>query len=310
MKGLEISKKFFEEYGKPMIESQFQDIKDKLAFGLVGEGSECFGLDDNVSQDHDFEPGFCIWMTREDADKYSFKLERAYAKLPKEFMGLKRTPLNPCGGNRHGVLIIEEFYQKLTGRVDSPTSWQEWMQMPEDTLATATNGEVFEDNLGVFSSIRQSLLSMPEDVKLKKISAKMIKMGMSGQYNYKRCIEHKDSLAAQLTLAEFVKDAISVIYLLNDKYAPYYKLSVRGMKKLEILNDLEQDFIFLLETDNTKDFALTKQVIIEEIAAKIIKVVKQRGLSDATCNNLDSHGYSIIDKIKDPDIRNLHPMQD
>ena len=310
MNGIELARDFFFKHGKPMIDEQFNEIKDRLAFGLVGEGSECFYLDDSISQDHDFEPGFCIWITREDEEKYGFKLERAYAKLPKEFEGYTRSVLNPCGGNRHGVLIIEDFHKKLIGNTRAPSSWQEWMQIPEDTLATATNGEVFEDNLGVFSAIRNELLAMPEDVKLKKISAKMIKMGMSGQYNYKRCIEHKDSLAAQLTLAEFVKDAISVIYLLNNKYAPYYKLAARGMRKLEYLNDLENDFIFLLETDNTKDFALTKQVIIEEIASKIIKIVKERGLSEATCNNLDSHGYSVLDHIKNLEIRNLHPMQD
>lgn len=309
MTGLELSKAFYESVCKDFKE-QFKDILDRLCFGLVGEGSECFKLDDDVSKDHDFEPGFCIFITKEDEEKYGFKLERAYAKLPNEFKGYERPPLNPCGGNRHGVIVIDDFYKRFLGINKAPSTWQEWMQIPEDTLATATNGEVFEDNLGLFSKIRSDLMNMPEDVKLKKISAKMIKMGMSGQYNYARCIQHKDSLAAQFALFEFVKDAISLIYLLNDKYAPYYKLSIRGMKNLNILNDLKNDFAFLLETENSKDFYASKIDVIEDIARKIITEIKNRKLSQATCNNLDTHGYQVMDQIKDINIRNLHAMQD
>ena len=86
MKGLELAKAFYEEYGKPMLE-EFPEIKDKLAIGLCGSGSECFGFDDEFSKDHDFEPGFCIFLPDErEVDRHTaFRLERAYAKLPMEF---------------------------------------------------------------------------------------------------------------------------------------------------------------------------------------------------------------------------------
>ena len=60
MKGLELSKRFYETYGAPMLSEKFPELEDKLAIGLVGDGSECFGYDDDISRDHDFEPGFCI----------------------------------------------------------------------------------------------------------------------------------------------------------------------------------------------------------------------------------------------------------
>ena len=77
MKGLEISEKFFYEYGLPMIEKEFSEYKDRIAAGLVGHGSECFGFDDEISTDHDFEPGFSLWITAEDERKFGFKLFRA-----------------------------------------------------------------------------------------------------------------------------------------------------------------------------------------------------------------------------------------
>ena len=62
MKGLELSRKFYETYGAPMLHEKFPELEDKLAIGLVGDGSECFGYDDDISRDHDFEPGFCIFV--------------------------------------------------------------------------------------------------------------------------------------------------------------------------------------------------------------------------------------------------------
>ena len=66
MKGIELSLKFYEQYGKEMIEGQFAELKGRIAVGLVGHGSECFGFDDEISRDHDFEPGFCLWLTDDD----------------------------------------------------------------------------------------------------------------------------------------------------------------------------------------------------------------------------------------------------
>ena len=83
MKGLELSRSYFENFGRTMLE-EFPDILPKIAAGLCGSGSECFGFDDDISRDHDFEPGFCIFLPSEETvDRRSaFLLERAYSKLP------------------------------------------------------------------------------------------------------------------------------------------------------------------------------------------------------------------------------------
>ena len=62
-KGLDLCEAFFEEYGLPMLQSEFPAYLPYIAAGLVGEGSECFGFDDEISRDHDFGPGFCLWLT-------------------------------------------------------------------------------------------------------------------------------------------------------------------------------------------------------------------------------------------------------
>ena len=96
MKGLEICEKYYRLYGESLFE-KYPELMRRAATGLVGEGSECLGFDDEISRDHDFDFGFCIWLADEDERDYGFALSRAYASLPKEFMGLKRAADSPVG---------------------------------------------------------------------------------------------------------------------------------------------------------------------------------------------------------------------
>ena len=114
MKGLELSEQYYETYGKAMLREEFPELLPDLAAGLTGSGSECFGYDDETSRDHDFEPGFCLFLPDEDIvdRRTAFRLERAYAKLPKEFMGLRRSLVQPVGGARHGVLRISDYFEE------------------------------------------------------------------------------------------------------------------------------------------------------------------------------------------------------
>lgn len=53
--------------------------------GLVGEGSECYGFDDEISQDHDFGLRVMVWLTREDHAQFGQQLQQALNCLPKNF---------------------------------------------------------------------------------------------------------------------------------------------------------------------------------------------------------------------------------
>ena len=173
MKGLELSEKYFEEYGRPMLEKEFPDILPYLAVGLFGSGSECFGYDDEVSRDHDFEPGFCIFLPDESVidRRTAFRLERAYTKLPKEFMGIKREMLAPVGGMRHGVIRTADFFNDKVGASDGNLTMEAWLTLPEHYLAEAVNGKIFFDNYGEVARIREQLSRYPATTTLSRDSA-------------------------------------------------------------------------------------------------------------------------------------------
>ena len=100
MTGLELARAYWETYGVPMIREQFPEYEEIIAAALTGSGSECYGFDDEISRDHDFEPGFCLFIPGEEIvdRRTAFLLERAYAKLPAEFEGFSRQKLQPVGG--------------------------------------------------------------------------------------------------------------------------------------------------------------------------------------------------------------------
>ena len=310
MKGLELSEKFYTEFGAPMIHEQFPALESVIAVGLAGSGSECFGYDDELSSDHDFEPGFCIFIPDETviSRKEDFALERAYSNLPKEYMGYKRSPLSPVGGNRHGVIRIGDFLRSKIGASDGKISLCDWFFIPEQSVAEAVNGKIFRDDSGYFSALRDKLLYMPEDVRLKKLAGELLVMGQSGQYNYPRCIQRGDSASAQLCVCEFVKAAMHAIFLVNKSYEPYYKWQFKALSSLTSLSELSIELEYLISSGNGKDEAPVKEAIIENICDKIISELKALALTDFQGNEAEGHAYSINGKIENGDVRNLHVL--
>ena len=310
MKGLELARAYYEEYGRPMLEGQFPELLPQLAAGLLGSGSECFGYDDAVSQDHDFAPDFCIFLPGEDViDRRSaFLLERAYAKLPKEFDGVSRPLLQPVGGARRGVLRLADFLTEKTGTPDGRLTLSQWLTVPEQNLAETVNGEVWFDNYGELTHVREALAFYPEDVRRKKMAGQLLLMAQAGQYNYLRCLKHGETAAAQLAVFEFAKACTSVIFLLNRRYQPYYKWRFRALRALPKLSLLAELLEYLLTTDNADETAQEKYDVMEGMAADIIDELMAQGLTQANCGDLEKHAYSVNDGIADAQLRNLHVL--
>ena len=303
MRGIELCKQYFEEVAKPVFQKEFPDALSVMAVGLAGEGSDCFGFDDEISRDHDWGPGFCIWLTAKDDQRYGNRISRIYQGLPGELPGYPRRSVTPDGAGRVGVMRISDFYEQFTGSPDGPHTLMEWLALPEQYLATAVNGSVFQDPVGTFTAVRKRLQGFyPEDVRRKKIAARAGKMGQSGQYNYQRCLRHGEPVAAQLALHEFLTTGISMVYLLNKKYTPFYKWSHRGMDDLDILRETKDLFAKLCSDMDMQE----KQKLIEEISAMVVQELKRQDLISGRSDFLLDCGAEIMDHIRDPQLRSLH----
>lgn len=289
--GLSISKRYYEAYGREMIHEKFADYEDRIAVGLVGRGSECFGFDDAISTDHDFGPGFCMWLAKEDYKKIGKSLQKEYDKLPKEFMGYRRLD-TANAGKRVGVFTVGKFYKELIGLKRAPKTDEEWLCITDEQLAHATNGEVFEDPLGGFAFIRKKLKEYyPETVWKRKIAQTAALMSQTGQYNYPRMMQRGDKVTAGIYLGDFLKNTMQMMYLLNRQYAPYTKWMYKGLEKIKDAGPVRDMLGRLSDASISYDESVR---IIEDICTTTLAMMNLMGLTTGEDNYLDHHVGEII----------------
>lgn len=303
--GLELSLAFFKQTAQSSLCQSFPEYIGRMAIGLAGEGSECFGFDDEISTDHDFGPGFCIWLEKEDYDKIGAKLQEWYEKLPETFMGYRRNTVN--GAGRTGVWCMDSFFEQYVGYADpiDVPSKQAFLNIPDESMATILNGRIFYDACGAFEERRLAFYhSFTEDMWQLKMAAALIELAKLGQYNYPRSMKRGDYVTAQITLYKYIEKLLQFIHYINHTFPPYYKWlkkSASGQKKLAVLADL---------TDALADFAdaraaweedadgISDKVMgtIEIIATKIIEELKQEGLYKGTDIPQEEHFLEVYGK--------------
>ena len=301
MNGLRLAETYYRDVGAPMIGERFGSFVDRIAVGLVGPGSECLGFDDELSRDHDWGPAFSMWLTDEDLDEIGGELQRAYVQLPATFLGYGPRLASPGEEWRVGTSTTSAFFARFTGLAHVPTATSEWLRIPEHSLATCTNGKVFHDPLGEFTRWRGALLAYyPEDVRLSKIASVCITIAQTGQYNYTRSIRRQEAFSAQHSMIRFCSDAMLLVFLLNRRYAPFYKWLHRAVGELPVLGRAVQAHVAVLLDDRSAD---TRAAMMEEIAALLVTEIRRQGLSDSTSDFLLDHAPLVQERISDPVLR-------
>ncbi|MGN0513466.1 MAG: DUF4125 family protein [Lachnospiraceae bacterium] len=298
MNGMELSKRYYEEYGKSMIENEFGDYAGKIAVGLVGEGSDCLGFDDETSMDHDWGPGFCMWVTDETYEQIGEKLEESYSKLPSEFMGYKTTKSSKAG-KRRGVMTISGFYEDLLGA----SSYEDidWSSVPDYALATATDGEVFRDDEGIFTEFRNKLKEgYPESVLYLKLAEDVAKISQTGQYNYERMYNRGDYLTANRMLSDCIYNTLKLKHHLINVYPPHDKWLYTSMLRL-YCNDETCDIISRLNDSMVVGGSSMKNQIssiVDELAQSLaMELYTNHFISDID-PYLDNHTEELITKAR------------
>ena len=236
-KGMDLCRKYFEVYGKPMLEEKFSDYFDRITVGLVGEGSDCFGFDDETSKDHDFGPRFCMWVSLETYQEIGEKLQKAYEELPDTFGGYTRN-MTVTAKFRQGAIVLEEFVEHLLFTKHMPKTDNDWLLLPENGLAALSNGEIWMEGDGRLIDIRKELKNYPDSVRYKKIVQSMHLVRQMGLYNYFRMKERGENIAAEISLAGYMENVMKVVYYLNNVYPPFYKWLHKGMDKFPKLAEI------------------------------------------------------------------------
>lgn len=315
LKGMTLAREYYEQFGRDAFQKwetewNARDGQEKVdlsefSFAKAGEGSECFGVDDILSMDHDFGPGFCIFVTREQYDRFGKELEEVYDALPEYYRGFSK-PGKISSAPRNGVIVLEDFFGRILSLNERELEFlMRFQTLPEDTwlrmedwrLKTVTNGEIFDGRDSLFGRIYVSLQNgYPEGVRRRKMAQKLGEICQEGQYNYQRLMQRQDIYGASLMVHSFEEHVMELLYLVNGVYAPHKKWMPKEADKLgkgekiwafvkslmlkipDAASYRTREQIDWIGTTNKEDQVLT---VINEIAAEIVKLLKEEGYTES-----------------------------
>ena len=304
--GMELSREYFFSVADPALRRDFPGIYHRLAAGLVGNGSECFGYDDELSRDHDWGVDFFIWTTEKDSDAIT-DLRRWKSALLHDY-----PPIYPRARSEYGahvgVMTCGEFYSSLIGAPAGPKTLAEWLRVPEVNFALATNGKVFVDGGGEFTVIRDCLLDYyPEDIRRKRIAARCMALAQTGQYNHDRVSKRNDKVTLQSVIARFCDNALALTFLLNRVYQPYYKWAYRAVKDLPALgSDTARLLLKIAESGGFNESAHSlRKECITELCALFAGELRRQGLSGTDDWFLTTHAEEVQSGITEEFLRSL-----
>ena len=297
MTGLELSREYYVNCCRPILERELGADARLIAAGLVGEGSDCFGYDDETSRDHDWGPRVCIWLPDGELERLRKPVMRAFALFPAEYRGY-RAVHGPTG--RAGVFGVGEFYKMLTGLERAPETNAQWLSITEPRLAAAVNGEVFFDGAGEFTAVRNALSAYyPEDVHLRRIAECAALAAQTGQYNLTRCRLRGEDAAAGVIKGRFAEAAAQLAFLLKKRFRPFYKWTFRAQRELPDIGCALDGLFTELFCWND---AHAENSAAEKICALLIAEMRRQGITQSDSGFLMDHIAEIVSRIDDREL--------
>src|SRR5688500_17280896 len=192
IKGLELSRLFFEEAVRPVLSSEFPRLR--YAAALLGSGSEVLGFDDEMSADHGWGPRFDLFFAEEDFDSardvvretLGRRLPHSFRGYPTSFTepdptdnGVQHLEAHDAGQVKHKVELMTPrgfFLNYLAFDIRDEVEPADWLTFPEQKLRTVSSGAVFHDEVGLEES-RRKFSYYPRDVWLYQLASAWARVG-------------------------------------------------------------------------------------------------------------------------------------
>ena len=251
--GLELSRVFYEEAVRPILEEAYPGLPHAAA--RVGSGSEVLGFDTPRSADHEWGPRLNLFLAPDVVAQHGDGLRELLAeRLPKQVRGWPThfrpsdDPRDPVGRMRltegpvnHRVMLdgVGAWLHKQLGldpENPDPTL-RDWLAMPQQKLAETTTGAVFHDGLGTLIEARCRLNWYPDQVWRYLLASQWQRISQEEAF-VGRCAEVGDELGSTVVAGRLVRDLMRLCLLLARHYAPYSKWLGSAFGRLEVASEL------------------------------------------------------------------------
>jgi len=219
--GAECSRLYYEQLVGPAVEARWPGLP--RAAGRLGSGSDVLGLDDAVSQDHDWGLRLNLLVSADIAAHVDAYLEET---LPESFEGLPiRFTTTWDAHRRHRVQVqdVASFVHSRTG-VDlrDPLSTDDWLMLTGQAVLEVTAGPVFVDTDGALTAARTALGWYPDEVWKYVIAADWARLAQELPF-VGRTAEVGDDLGSRVITARLVDVATHLAHLIDRRWPPYSK---------------------------------------------------------------------------------------
>lgn len=232
VKGLELSRRFFDRAVQPLLARHFPDLP--YAAARLDGGSDVLGFDTPQSRDHDWGPRLTLFLA--DLSQAEAIRERLRWELPLDIDGY------PTHFGRHddGSLVMQAadhhpidptitfqtvpgfFQEYLANDLSRPLAPADWLTFPQQRLRTIRYGRVFHDGLGDLTAARRLLDTYPHDLWLYLLAVQWRRIAQEEAFAG-RCAEVGDDLGSRLVAARQVQNVMALAFLMEQEYAPYQK---------------------------------------------------------------------------------------
>ncbi len=252
VKGLELSRLFFEEAVRPALAAEFPSLR--YAAALLGTGSEVLGFDTEMSADHCWGPRVDLFLDEGEFDAARGPVREALGRrLPHRFRGYPTSFTEPDPAGKvsqlldardegpvsHGVNVFTPrgfFLDYLAFDIEREIEPADWLTFPEQKLRTVASGGVFHDRVGL-GELRQRFSYYPRDVWLYQLASAWARVGQE-EHLMGRAGSVGDELGSAVIGARLVRDLMRLCFLMERVYAPYPKWFGTAFKQLACAESL------------------------------------------------------------------------
>ena len=251
IKGLELSRLFFEEAVRPVLASEFPRLR--YAAARLGTGSEVLGFDTEMSADHEWGPRVDLFVGEADYESASAAVgETLRHRLPHRVRGYPTSFTNTDPSDNvqhlderdegpvdHKVSVFTPrgfFIYYLDFDIENEMEPADWLTFPGQKLRTITSGRVFHDEVGL-EEIRRRFAYYPEDVWLYLLASAWVRVGQE-EHLMGRAGMVGDEVGSALIGSRLVRDLMRLCFLMERTYAPYAKWLGTAFKQLACAAEL------------------------------------------------------------------------
>jgi uncharacterized protein DUF4037 len=272
------------------------------AAGLLGNGSEVLGYDDEVSTDHDFGARVQVFLA---AGAGGGAAHAALTGLPERFEGF---PVHV------EVTTVEGFFRTVLG-VDPAggMSLADWLLAPTQLLAGLTAGPVFHDPAGALARRRAALAWYPDDVWRYVLAAGWLRVGQEQAF-VGRTGGTGDELGSAVLAARLARELIRLTFLVQRRWAPYGKWLGRAFAGLPLAATVGPPLRTALAATGWRD----REAAVCAASAAVAEATNRLGLAqpvdpaprrfydrDIRVVNAEEFTVALTAAITDPELRAL-----